>query len=91
MHRAVSVLKIFLSRIVLWLFPQGLNVNIADIGYGVHNPGHGVHPGLAFCIETITTFVLVATVLSVAVEPKGPKALIPLCIGMAVCTGILAT
>ena len=49
-----------------------------------------IYIGQALVVEMFTTCVLVLTVHVVAVDKNGPKGLIPLCIGMAVTTGILA-
>ena len=59
-------------------------------GLGTPAPGQGVDPVQALLVEFILTFFLVAVIFGTAVDPRGPKAIFPLCIGMAVTMDILA-
>ena len=69
---------------------QGLNVDLEEVKYGSHHPNPLYSNGQAFGIEMFTTFMVVSTVLANAVDRKGFKSIAPLCIGLAVATGIMA-
>jgi aquaporin Z len=62
----------------------------SQTGLGTPAPGPGVYAGPALLIEFVLTFFLVFVIFGTAVDPRGPKAIFPLCIGMAVTMDILA-
>merc|ERR1740127_114102 len=67
-------------------------LNKSFVGMVATNPGAGIEPVSAMCIEIFTTFSLVFTVMMVAVDKNhdmGPYCAIP--IGFAVVMGILAS
>ena len=57
---------------------------------GTPAPGQGIGSGQALLLEFILTFFLLFVIFGTAVDPRGPKAIFPLCIGMAVAMDILA-
>ncbi len=57
---------------------------------GTPGPGLGVDAVQALVVEFILTFFLVFVIFGTAVDPRGPKAIFPLCIGMTVTMDILA-
>lgn len=57
---------------------------------GTPVPGQGVGQGQALLVEGILTFFLVFVIFGTAVDPRGPKAIFPLCIGMTITMDILA-
>jgi MIP family channel proteins len=59
-------------------------------GLGTPVPGQGIDASTALLVEVILTFFLVFVIFGTAVDPRGPKAIFPLCIGMAVTMDILA-
>jgi len=59
-------------------------------GLGTPVPAQGVGPGQALLVELILTFFLVFVIFGTAVDPRGPKAIFPLCIGMTITMDILA-
>ena len=59
-------------------------------GLGTPVPGQGVDALQAVVIEFILTFFLVFVIFGTAVDPRGPKAIFPLCIGMTITMDILA-
>ena len=58
-------------------------------GLGTPVPGQGIGSGQALLVEFILTFFLVFVIFGTAVDPRGPKAIFPLCIGMTVTMDIL--
>ena len=61
----------------------------ARTALGTPAPGQGVGAGSALIVEFVLTFFLVFVIFGTAVDPRGPKAIFPLCIGMAVAMDIL--
>lgn len=62
----------------------------ARAALGTPAPGAGIAPGQGLVVEFILTFFLVFVIFGTAVDPRGPKAIFPLCIGMAITMDILA-
>lgn len=56
---------------------------------GTPAPGSGIGAGQALIVEFILTFFLVFVIFGTAVDPRGPKAIFPLCIGMTITMDIL--
>lgn len=75
------------SLMVMQLFPQQIVQSVAS---GVPGLGEGVTSLQGGLIEVILTFMLVFVFWGTAVDPKGPKSIAPLAIGLAVTFDILA-
>ena len=68
-----------------------LKISLPEEGnLGAHALGSGVNVGMGVLIETILTFVLVFTIFTTAIDPKGMGRLAPLAIGLAVLVGHIA-
>lgn len=61
----------------------------ARTGLGTPVPGQGVDPVQALIVEFILTFFLIFVIFATAVDPRGPKAIFPFCIGMTITMDIL--
>ncbi len=57
---------------------------------GTPVPAQGIGGGQALLVELVLTFFLVFVIFGTAVDPRGPKALFPFCIGMTITMDILA-
>lgn len=63
---------------------------VAKVSLGTPSLGPGVGFGQGTIIEVILTFFLVFVIFGTAVHERGPRAIAPLCIGLAVTMDILA-
>ncbi|HEY7676822.1 MAG TPA: aquaporin, partial [Candidatus Methylomirabilis sp.] len=87
-YMAAQLLGGIVAAIALQIVtPRGAAVRT---GLGTPVPGQGVDAFHALVVEFILTFFLVFVIFGTAVDPRGPKAIFPLCIGMAVTMDILA-
>jgi MIP family channel proteins len=89
-----AVLGALLTKVVL-TYDKVLGVNHTTTVYesirgGSHTLAEGVGPVQAIVFETVLTFILVLTVLMVAVEKTSHRHLAPLSIGLAVLVDIAA-
>jgi MIP family channel proteins len=89
-----AVVGALLTKAVL-SYDKVLGVNETTTVYesirgGSHSLAAGIEPIQAIVFETVLTFILVFTVLMVAVEKTSHKNLAPLSIGLAVLVGIAA-
>jgi aquaporin TIP len=72
--------------VVKQIFPTDI---VSSVGAGAPGLADGVNVLQGGLIEVILTFFLVFVIWGVAVDPKGPKILAPLAIGLTVSFGVL--
>ena len=86
-YMAAQLLGGIVAAVTLKLATPG--VAAGRTGLGTPVPSQAIGSGHALLVEFILTFFLVFVIFGTAVDPRGPKAIFPLCIGMAVTMDIL--
>ena len=87
-YMAAQLLGGIVAAIALKIVGPGVAAGRTALGATV--PAQGVNSGHALLVEFILTFFLVFVIFGTAVDPRGPKAIFPLCIGMTITMDILA-
>jgi aquaporin Z len=86
------------AGILTFIFPAlndpalgiSLGRNETSVNLGVPGLGAGITPGGAVLMEAVMTFFLVLVIFGVAVDPRGPRPIAGLAIGLTITMDILA-